>query len=454
MSFKKPEVFYREIASKASLIEGAKGVEKVVLTLFRYRAKKITNKELSRMVKLPVPVLSAVRGELQKAGFLEAKYQLSDEALNWLEKEAGLRYSADFFSNFTLNYEVKKQQREYFKTVIDYLKLRPEPDYELDQSRSTPETVLKRALIMLRNGDVEGKRIVLLGDDDGLSIALAFLDCAREIKVLEIDERIIDYINSFAQKYGHKKVLHAELWDIRKQFPDEWLHRYDCFETDPPYTFLGFKVFISQASRLIKLETGSGYVSFGSKNPLDMWKCQQEIIQQGFVFNEFIRDFNRYQGATILGNTSNLFVISKIPQKRMLYETKSFPENIYTYDEKKTKELPTIGYQIVGEFYGVKKEYLSDIEKLTSLLENGIEASKLKREETFKKEYSPFGLSVIIILVESHIHVHTWPEWDYLSLDIFVCEAMDKAENLFQFLRKALDPLDYHRFQFFRGKPP
>ncbi|MHA1971598.1 MAG: adenosylmethionine decarboxylase [Candidatus Hodarchaeales archaeon] len=454
MSFEKPESFYQEIASRASLIEGIKGVEKVVITLYRYKDKKISNKELSRIVKLPVPVLSAVRGELRKTGFLNEENRLSDEGLDWLEKEAGLKFSSDFFSSFTLNYGLNKEYLDFFKPVIKYLELRPGPDYELDQSRSTPKTVLKRALIMLRNGDVEGKRIVLLGDDDGLSIALAYLACAKEILVLEIDERIVNYINSFAENSNLKKVLRADLCDVRKQLPDKLLHKYDCFETDPPYTFLGFKVFISQAAHLLKLSTGSGYISFGSKNPFDMWKCQQEILQQGFMFNEFIRDFNRYQGATIIGNTSNLFVISKIPQKQMLYETKNLPEEIYTYDEKKTKDLPTIGYQIISEFYGVKKEYLDDLEKLTSVIEKGVEVSKLKKEETFKKEYSPFGLSVIVILVESHIHVHTWPEWDYLSLDIFVCEAMEKAENLFQFLRKTLDPLDYHRFQFYRGKLP
>ena len=95
---------------------------------------------------------------------------------------------------------------------------------------------------MLERGDVEGKRIVVLGDDDGVSIALAQLRSAHEIFVIDIDSRIVEFINKFASENALENVLIAKEWDIRTSFPDEWHNKFDIFETDPPYTVSGFEV--------------------------------------------------------------------------------------------------------------------------------------------------------------------------------------------------------------------
>lgn len=455
--FGEPQSFFSTIAEKSHLKEGERGVERIVFEIFRRQNQKVTNKELSRAVRIPVPVLSAVRGELVKAGFLKTKSVLSTDAVEWIQQKLGLSYSFEFLQDFISDstFDISEKYIEFFQPVIEYLNLRPHPEYKYDQSRGTPETVIKRALLMLKNGDVEGKRIVILGDDDGVSLALGFLQCAREIFVIDIDSRVLEFINSFTQDRNLTDVLNTQLWDIRTSFPKKWWHRFDTFEMDPPYTVAGFKLFVDQALTLLDPNKGGrGYISFGVKSPHETWGCQQHLLEAGFFIEEFFPGFNRYHGATILGNTSNLYVINSVPQKIRLVETKHPKTAIYTFDEKKVKDLPTVGYQIIAEFYGVNSSFLKESEPLTNLLKSSIEKSQLHMEEMFVKEYSPYGLSIIAILVESHCHLHTWPEWDYLSLDIFVCEASEKAEKLFQYLLKGFDPLDYHKFQFFRGRPP
>lgn len=455
--FDDPQSFFSMMAKKSHLKEGEMGVERIIVEIYRRQNQKITNKELSRSVRIPVPVLSAVKGELLKVGFLKTKNILSTAAIEWIHENLGLTYSYEFFQDFILDStsRVSKKYIEFFKPVIEYLNRRPPPEYKYDQSRSTPETVIKRALLMLKNGDVEGKKIAILGDDDGVALALGFLQCAKEILVLDIDFRVLKFIDSFTQKKNLNHVLKTQSWDIRTSFPKKWWNRFDTFEMDPPYTVNGFKLFFDQAITLLDPRKGGrGYISFGVKSPHETWACQQYLLEAGFSIEEFIPGFNRYHGATILGNTSNLYVVSSVPQKVRLFEAKHPKRAIYTFDEKKVKDLPTVGYQIVAEFYGVKSTFLKESEPLTNLLKQSIENSQLHMEEMFVKEYSPHGLSIIAILVESHCHLHTWPEWDYLSLDIFVCEASEKAEKLFQYLLKGIDPLDYHKFQFFRGRPP
>ncbi|MHA1760717.1 MAG: adenosylmethionine decarboxylase, partial [Candidatus Heimdallarchaeota archaeon] len=40
--------------------------------------------------------------------------------------------------------------------------------------------------------------------------------------------------------------------------------------------------------------------------------------------------------------------------------------------------------------------------------------------------FSPMGCSVVVILKETHISLHTWPEFGFAALDIFLCgESLD-----------------------------
>jgi len=448
--------FCEQIARRSNLQEGVKGVLDIIIHLYRNQNNKITNKEFARLVGIPVPVISAVRGELMKSGFLKTKNLLSSQGKIWTEAQLMLKFSNEFFTEFTpqLN-NLSKAHQTFFKKVIKALEARPSPEYKYDQSRSNYVTVIKRALLMARNGDVEGKKIVILGDDDGLAIALAFLNCAREIFVMDIDPRILQYISEFAEENDFDNVLHTQLWDIRSAFPSEWLNKYDVFEMDPPYTVSGFQLFVDRAISLINPEHSfRGYISFGNKSPFEKWKCQEYLNSGGLVIEEFIPNFNRYKGATILGNSSNLYVVSTVPQKLRRVDSQFQKKAIYTFDEVKSKDLPTVGYQIIAEMYGVRNEFLTDAAILSELTSVALENSKLHTEEVFIKEYSPYGLSIIYILVESHCHVHTWPEHDYMSLDLFVCEAEEKAEIFFRLLLEKIQPVDYHKFQFYRGRPP
>jgi S-adenosylmethionine decarboxylase len=61
------------------------------------------------------------------------------------------------------------------------------------------------------------------------------------------------------------------------------------------------------------------------------------------------------------------------------------------------------------------------------------------------------GITGVAILAESHISIHTWPEINYVALDVFVCGACDphKALNV---LRSTFEPQREHVQEFHRGK--
>lgn len=43
-------------------------------------------------------------------------------------------------------------------------------------------------------------------------------------------------------------------------------------------------------------------------------------------------------------------------------------------------------------------------------------------------EFNPFGVSGVVVIAESHLSIHTWPEYRYAAVDIFTCGDVIKPE--------------------------
>lgn len=69
-------------------------------------------------------------------------------------------------------------------------------------------------------------------------------------------------------------------------------------------------------------------------------------------------------------------------------------------------------------------------------------------------QFEPWGVTGFLLLKESHISVHTWPEEDgFAAVDIFPCGPMDTG-LIVQLLREALQPVRERLVRTERGAPP
>lgn len=154
---------------------------------------------------------------------------------------------------------------------------------------------------MYERGDLEGKRILFVGDDDLTSLPTALTNMAEEIAVVDIDERILKLIEKFSQKEGVK--IKTIKHDLRNPLPQDLKERFDVISTDPPYTVDGLKLFLSRGIEALGKE-GIAYLSYSHK-PIDEWlSIQKAITNMGFVISELIPNFNYYEGSEIIANTT------------------------------------------------------------------------------------------------------------------------------------------------------
>lgn len=83
--------------------------------------------------------------------------------------------------------------------------------------------------------------------------------------------------------------------------------------------------------------------------------------------------------------------------------------------------MNVLGRHILAEIYGCRFDLLDDISKVEEIMvKAALEAGAEVREVAFHK-FSPQGVSGVVVISESHLAIHTWPELGYAAVDVFTC---------------------------------
>ncbi len=80
------------------------------------------------------------------------------------------------------------------------------------------------------------------------------------------------------------------------------------------------------------------------------------------------------------------------------------------------------------ELEGCNRNVLNDIDALRkALLTAANLAGATVLNDSFHR-FSPHGISGVVVIAESHLFVHTWPEYSYAAADIFTCGTAVRPE--------------------------
>lgn len=129
---------------------------------------------------------------------------------------------------------------------------------ELDQGAMTPESLFRRIALMIHMGDLQGARVVTLGDDDLASIAIGLTGLAESITVLEIDNLVGDYVADVARRLELPITVRHQ--DLTQTLPRELVGTFDTFVCDPPETEAGLLLFVEKG--LVLLKPGDAHAGY------------------------------------------------------------------------------------------------------------------------------------------------------------------------------------------------
>ena len=101
--------------------------------------------------------------------------------------------------------------------------------------------------------------------------------------------------------------------------------------------------------------------------------------------------------------------------------------------------MNALGKQLLLELQDCDKEVLDDLSFLRdAMVSAAINCGATVLGESFHHFY-PQGVSGVVVIAESHLSIHTWPEYGYAAVDIFTCgtsvEPEKAAEALIEKLR-------------------
>jgi spermidine synthase len=113
--------------------------------------------------------------------------------------------------------------------------------------------------------------------------------------------------------------------------------------------------------------------------------------------------------------------------------------------------LNSLGRHVLAEFSGCSSEALNDLALVESAMVNAAKVAGATVLQSAFHHFSPFGVSGVVVIEESHLAIHTWPEYRYAAVDLFTCgESVDPWIS-FDRLKRAFEATNHSALEIHRG---
>ncbi|WP_219472171.1 bis-aminopropyl spermidine synthase family protein [Nonomuraea rhizosphaerae] len=270
----------------------------------------------------------------------------------------------------------------------------PRARHVLDHVSATPETALRRALLLGARFWLPGAKLLCVGDHDLTSLAVKLVHPSTEVTVVDVDERVLAYID--AQDLG----VRTRWADLRLSLPPS-ARDHDLAFTDPPYTPEGIGLFVARAIEGLKDE-GRVLLAYGAseRTPMLALKVQNSLSALNLTYEAIYPDFNRYFGAEAIGSAADLYVLRPTTKTRpaVAARLERLTTAIYTQgpqsvesrpatSEASAAEVPQEPDLLVGDWpkglpqprvklpTWLTKPYAASVERVAIALPPGLEAA-------------------------------------------------------------------------------
>lgn len=108
------------------------------------------------------------------------------------------------------------------------------------------------------------------------------------------------------------------------------------------------------------------------------------------------------------------------------------------------------GRHLILDFWGCSHELLNDAVSLERAIVEAAQASNVRIVERLVHSFLPQGVTALLLLEESHLSIHTWPEHGYAAVDFYTCGDGD-PERAADVLRAALSATHVEERLLVRG---
>jgi S-adenosylmethionine decarboxylase len=113
--------------------------------------------------------------------------------------------------------------------------------------------------------------------------------------------------------------------------------------------------------------------------------------------------------------------------------------------------MKSLGKHLIIELFHCDSTILNDPKTLEHHMLAAVKLSGATVIQPFFHQFSPHGITGVVVVAESHFCLHTWPEYGYCALDIFTCGDSVNGHEALDYLKKNLNAASTSVMEIKRG---
>lgn len=114
--------------------------------------------------------------------------------------------------------------------------------------------------------------------------------------------------------------------------------------------------------------------------------------------------------------------------------------------------MNALGRHVIVELYDCKPSLLDDVTYVQNAMQNAAQQAGATIINLTFHHFSPFGVSGVVVIQESHLAIHTWPEWGFASIDLFTCGESTDPWKCYNVLKDAFSASHGSTIEMRRGQ--
>lgn len=115
--------------------------------------------------------------------------------------------------------------------------------------------------------------------------------------------------------------------------------------------------------------------------------------------------------------------------------------------------MKALGIHLLIELWSCNRQKIDNLDYLERIMSQAAEVAGATVLKTAFQDFNPQGVSGVVVIAESHLTIHTWPEFGYAAVDIFTCGTKVDPWKAAGFLKQELEAEQFSVRDFQRGIP-
>jgi S-adenosylmethionine decarboxylase proenzyme len=111
---------------------------------------------------------------------------------------------------------------------------------------------------------------------------------------------------------------------------------------------------------------------------------------------------------------------------------------------------PTSGKHIILEMWDASNTNSPEV--IRAAIIDACDQASLRLLRVFIHQFEPFGISGVAMIAESHITIHTWPEYSFVAVDIYSSRKDVDIDSMAHAMKAAFSPGQVNQVEIQRGK--